>query len=95
MKFSDLDSCPFCDSKQFYEKQYAKGRIMYRMCFDGMEADNSSMYDSLDYSYSGRAYCDECKRYLGNYMTDVIGKKAYEEYKRKSQKIGEEDYNVK
>lgn len=80
MKFSDLKHCPFCGSEEFYEKQYARGRITYRMRFDDEETDNSAMYDSLDISYSGRAYCDGCHKYLGNYMSDLIGKAAYQEY---------------
>lgn len=80
MKFSDLKCCPFCKSEEFYEKEYAKGSITYRMRFDGEETDNSTMYDNLDHYSSGRAYCDDCNRYLGNYMTDKLGKAAYQEY---------------
>lgn len=85
IKFSDLACCPFCDSKQFYEKQYAKGHIIFRMRFDGEETPNDTMHDNLEYSYSGRAYCDDCNQYLGNYITNAIGRKAYERYKHKTQ----------
>ena len=76
MRFKDLKACPFCGCDEFYEKQQTRGTIYYRIRFDGKETDNSDMYDSLITSYSGRAYCNDCKRYLGNYINDEVGKIA-------------------
>ena len=76
MRFQDLEACPFCGCDEFYEKQQTRGTIHYRIRFDGKETDNSDMYDSLLTMYSGRAYCNDCKRYLGNYIKDEVGKVA-------------------
>lgn len=76
MKFTDLEACPFCGCDEFYEKQQTRGTIHYRIRFDGNETDNTDMYDSLITKYSGRAYCDSCQRFLGNYINDTVGKAA-------------------
>ena len=76
MKFKDLEACPFCGCDEFYEKQQTRGTIHYRIRFDGKETDNTDMYDGLITTYSGRSYCENCNRYLGNYINDEVGKAA-------------------
>ncbi len=76
MKFSDLECCPFCGSEKFYTKQYAYGTIVCRERFDGEETDNEDLFESLNFKYSGRAYCLSCDRYLGNAKTNTVGKEA-------------------
>ena len=76
MKFADLKCCPFCDSEVFYVKQYAYGTMICRERFDGKEAHNEDLYDGLSYKYSGRAYCLNCGKYLGNIEKDILGKEA-------------------
>lgn len=76
MKFSDLKCCPFCGNDEFYEKQYAKGPIYFNMRFDGEETHNETMYDSLTTIQSGRVYCNHCEKYLGNMLSDALGKEA-------------------
>lgn len=76
MKFSDLKCCPFCGCDEFYEKQYAYGTIMFRGRFDGKEAHNEELYDGLSYKYSGKTYCLQCNKYLGNIKENTIGKAA-------------------
>ena len=76
MKFKDLEACPFCGCDEFYEKQQTRGIIHFRIRFDGNETDNTDMYDSLITKYSGRAYCESCQRFLGNYINDTVGKAA-------------------
>ena len=86
MKFDDLDRCPFCGFGIFHEKQKAQGTVIYRMYFDvneRYEVDNTEMYNDIDVITSGRAYCDSCERYLGNYVTGVIGKEAEKEYQKR------------
>lgn len=85
MKFDDLNCCPFCGFGTFHERQQVRGTVVYRMNFDvdgRYEADNTDMYNCLDAHQSGRAYCDYCERYIGNYITGVIGKAAERELKR-------------
>ncbi len=87
MRFDDLDRCPFCGFGSFYEKQQVRGTITYRMNFtveERYEADNTDMYNSLSSTNSGRAYCDDCNRYIGNYITGVIGKEAERVLKEKN-----------
>ncbi len=76
MKFTDLKCCPFCDSEEFYVKQYAYGTIICRERFDGEEAHNEDLYDGLNYKYSGRAYCLNCGKYLGSVEKNIVGKEA-------------------
>ena len=66
MRFSELKCCPYCGGEEFYEKRYARGPVWFFMGFDGREADNTEMYSQLSYEGSGRVYCAECDRYLGN-----------------------------
>ena len=84
MKFSDLTECPFCGNDEFYTKEYWYGTIHYGERFDGEEANNSEMYDGLNYKkHTGRAYCRFCNTYLGNKETDTLSKQAEKELKRK------------
>lgn len=90
MKFDDLDRCPFCGFGSFYEKQQVRGVSIYHMNFDvdeRYEADNTDMYNSLITQSSGRAYCDYCERYIGNYITGVVGKDAERVYTEKNKKM--------
>lgn len=87
MRFDDLDCCPFCGYGVFHERQQVRGSITYRMNFDvdeRYEADNTDMYNYLDVQQSGRAYCDCCERYIGNYITGTIGKEAEREIKKQN-----------
>ena len=47
MKFTDLQSCPFCGCDTYYEKQKAFGNIEYNSMFNGKDAPNYEMYDGL------------------------------------------------
>lgn len=85
MKFTDLKCCPFCDCDEFYTKQYAYGTIICRGRFDGEEAHNEDLYDGLCYKDSGRTYCLDCNRYLGNVEKNVVGKEAEKALRRISQ----------
>lgn len=77
MKFSELTECPFCGHDEFYEIAPIKGHVYYIMRYDGKEAeDNSSMYDGTSTYPTGRVYCDNCHKYLGNYIKNFVGGKA-------------------
>ena len=76
MKFTDLQSCPFCGCEMYYEKQKVYGNIEYNCMFNGKEAPNYEMYDGLSHTYSGNCYCRDCKKYLGNNMKNIVGKAA-------------------
>lgn len=73
MRFSDLECCPFCGCEEYYEKGYICGSIVTRFMFDGSESDNSEMYEGLDHTRTGRVYCSDCHKYLGNMDDDVVG----------------------
>lgn len=76
MKFSELKKCPFCGHDEFYIKIYVQGISCYNVRFDGYETHNEEIYDGLSYKETGRAYCRYCNKYLGNTVTDKIGKGA-------------------
>lgn len=84
MKFSDLTKCPFCGYEEFYTHDYIFGTSEYFQRFDGKEAtDNSQMYDFLTHQQGARAYCCNCWSYLGNIITNELGKKAEKELKER------------
>ena len=76
MRFQDLEACPFCGCDEFYEKQQVRGTTTYRTRFDGEEADNEDMYESLFTTSSGRAYCCDCNKFLGNTKNNTVSKAA-------------------
>lgn len=83
MKFSDLRRCPFCGCDEFYEKRYARGPVRYYMAFNpDWEANNSEMYSSLSYEGTGRAYCADCDRVLGNFETGTVAAQAIREIEK-------------
>lgn len=60
----------------YYEKQTVKGKIEFNSLFNGEEAPNYEMYDGLEHSYSGKCYCRDCDKYLGNNLKNIVGKEA-------------------
>lgn len=87
MKFSSLKSCPFCGYDEYYEKQYAKGHIYFNVRFDGDATGNEEMYEGLSFIQSGRAYCGHCEKYLGNILSDVLGKEAEKAYNKMQKQL--------
>lgn len=87
MEFSELTSCPFCGSEQFYTRDYVYGSSAYRQRFDGKEAcNNETMYDGLNIKEGQKAYCDRCGKYIGNLATDKLGKEAENAIERRETK---------
>lgn len=77
MNFSKLTECPFCGCDEFYTKEYVYGTMRCRSRFDGKEADNSDLYDGLSLKESsGRIYCDNCNKFLGNRKNNTLSKAA-------------------
>ena len=76
MKFSELECCPFCGYDEYFTKQYMYGTAQYNERFDGEEAHNESLYDGLYAKYSGRCYCRNCYKFLGNKETNTVSKTA-------------------
>lgn len=63
LKNPDIKECPYCGCDEFYYIQYASGKVEYHMQFNGEEADNGEMNESLRYSDIGKfAYCAECRK---------------------------------
>lgn len=76
MKFTDLRSCPFCGCKMYYKKQTVKGCIEFNSLFNGEEAPNYDLYEGLTHIYSGRCYCRDCDKHLGNNLKNTVSKEA-------------------
>lgn len=77
MKFSALNKCPFCGYEEFYTNDYIRGTSTFYQRFDGEEAnDNGQMYDGLLHVQGARAYCANCNQYIGNTLTNKLGKVA-------------------
>lgn len=77
MKFSELKECPFCGHDEYYSKSHVAGVVCYNMRFDGKEADNDSMYESLTtIRDTGKCYCRRCNEYLGNMYDNTVAYRA-------------------
>lgn len=78
MKFSELTECPFCGSDEYYTSTYMFGIVDCRVRFDGEEAENGNMYESLSERRrkTERAYCVCCEKYLGDIEADTVGREA-------------------
>ena len=75
MKFSELKECPICGCDEYYTKEYVYGTIRYNERFDGQEAENGQLYDSLrTKNFNGRCYCFNCDSYLGNKINNTVSR---------------------
>lgn len=80
LKFSELECCPFCGSEEYVTKTYVYGTTYCGERFDGEECHNEGLYDSLNCkNYSGRAYCRNCGKYLGNKDANTLSKQVQKE----------------
>lgn len=60
-----MTQCPYCGSEEYFIKQQASGRMLWRMRFDGEEADNATYYESLNVeNESDYAWCSKCGKRL-------------------------------
>jgi RNase P subunit RPR2 len=60
-----ITQCPHCGSEEgYYTKTQVSGTARYYCHYDGSEAHNEEMYDSLVYKESKYAYCSECHKRL-------------------------------
>jgi hypothetical protein len=60
-----VNSCPYCSSEEgFYLKGFMKGRYIYRFNYDGSEAENGDLYDSLSCKEGKTAYCQSCHKII-------------------------------
>ena len=87
MKLSDLTCCPFCEAETgYYENIYLHGSTHHYSGYDGEfnSSLNSEMFDSLLSNYSGRVYCQECNKYIGNHFTDRLSKAAKDAIKHRN-----------
>ena len=41
MKFTELETCPFCGCEEYFERSRITGYVQYFTRFDGEETDNS------------------------------------------------------
>jgi ferredoxin len=57
-----IDACPYCGHDEYYRKTFISGHTEYRYRFDGGEAYNGHIHDSLDYRESKSTYCGQCHK---------------------------------
>ncbi|WP_303820733.1 hypothetical protein [Ruminococcus flavefaciens] len=87
MKLSELTCCPFCnEGTEYYESIYVHGAVKHYSGYDGKfnSIINTKMYDYLQNTCSGRVYCANCNKYIGNYLTDRLSKAAKNALKQKN-----------
>ena len=79
MQFKELTECPFCGHDEYYGKYFTYGTVRMHSKYDGKfeTPTNAEAYDYLQTrTDSGRMYCGNCHKYLGNIYTNEIGKSA-------------------
>lgn len=60
-----IDRCPYCGSSEgYYSKDYMYGPSRCYRNYNGEEAYNGEMYDSLNQNQGKYAYCAECHKRL-------------------------------
>lgn len=60
-----MNKCPYCGCEEYYTKQYASGPINYQFRFDGEEAENGAMYETLSFKPKSKyAFCCQCEKRL-------------------------------
>lgn len=59
---SELTECPHCGCETFYYKSKVSGIVATHVNFDGSEADNTEMHNSLSYESMKFVYCSQCQR---------------------------------
>ena len=61
-----MDSCPHCGNDEYYVMQTFSGKGACNYRFDGGDADNTHMHDSVDYKEQKTAFCTNCQKKLGH-----------------------------
>lgn len=59
-----MNKCPYCGNGSFYTKSQAYGVMIFHENFDGSPADNTNMYNNIQYRYGKRCFCSRCDKYL-------------------------------
>ncbi len=62
-KLTSLENCPYCENDEFYKKQSVKGYVYCRERFDNEEADNTELFNSVEYGTEQKTiYCSACHK---------------------------------
>lgn len=80
MVFTDLKVCPFCGSKEYEvtEKREYEGKAV--KTFEGTEVKSDYTPDKLNVVYGSKAYCVNCKAYLGIVNANKVSKIVAEKF---------------
>lgn len=63
MNEPNMTECPYCGHDEYYINYRYSGTGICRCRFDGEEAENGGMYDSLQNTVVGKfAYCCNCNK---------------------------------
>jgi hypothetical protein len=63
---AELKHCPHCNSSSgYFRKVRISGESEFRYNFDGTDAINEHLHDSLDYIEQKTLFCVECKQPIG------------------------------
>ncbi len=57
---TELKECPYCGFDEYIIYSKPVGKMSYRQKFDGSEADNSGMMESLSNIPEKFVYCGKC-----------------------------------
>jgi hypothetical protein len=59
--------CPYCQYTEFEVSVRISGNGGYCMTFNGKSGDNTNLHECCQYKLGKRAYCANCRKYLGAY----------------------------
>ena len=60
----EIKCCPYCEHDEFYRVTIVSGRTESHYRFDGADAENSHLHESIHYRDLKAAYCCQCQKKL-------------------------------
>jgi len=66
-----IQKCPYCGSNEgYYSRMQVSGSILTRFHFDGSEAENGEMYETVRHTGGKIAYCLVCNKRI--FRMDIL-----------------------
>ncbi|MDN0082419.1 hypothetical protein QU487_06580 [Crenobacter sp. SG2305] len=79
---TEVEACPHCGGSEFVVKERYSGTVHYGRRFDGLAADNTDMWDSLDRKVGKVAYCRDCEKAVGQWQESCAMHYSKDDYGR-------------
>ncbi len=60
-----MDKCPHCGFEEYYKKVTIRGKSSFSYRFDGGEAENGDLHQTIEYKEGKTMFCVGCDKKLG------------------------------